>query len=59
MNSTFEIGRNKVALVDAFGRNQQTTTRVEARQPLRVPWFPPLTQTTPGICNWFGALRAC
>ena len=58
MNAVFESGNNKVALVEASGRNQRTTMRAEARRPLRVPRFPP-TQTTPGIWNWHGALRAC
>jgi len=58
MNAVFKFGNNKVALVEASGRNQRTTMRAEARRPLRVPRFPP-TQTTPGTWNWLGALRAC
>ena len=41
MNAVFEFGNNKVALVEASGRNQRTTMRAEARRPLRVPRFPP------------------
>jgi len=59
MEAIFKIRRNEVALVNADGTKSADNDARGAAPADAGSLVPPLTQTTPGICNWFGALRAC